>query len=228
MALIMVLVAMHEATGESSWLFPWGFVGIDLAVATVIAAVVLLPEVVDRAAVLRSAAVRDRDDLLWPVPVALSVLPVAGPELDRVQRGRAVAHTPRGHAGRCRRLVHRDRAAGPPPQGSVVGVATTGSGGGGWITRGADGGSGGRGGDARLPSLARDSGQRGAPVRRARSACSVSLPDTSQYRAVPLPQSRSRRLHLPLDPEGGRSTGTAAATRSRAGSATAPVRRSAC
>ena len=43
LALVIVLVAMKSATGASSWLFPWGFVGVDLAVAALIAAVVLLP-----------------------------------------------------------------------------------------------------------------------------------------------------------------------------------------
>jgi peptidoglycan/LPS O-acetylase OafA/YrhL len=42
-ALAIVLGAMHVATGQSTWLFPWGFVVIDLAVVSVIAAVVLMP-----------------------------------------------------------------------------------------------------------------------------------------------------------------------------------------
>jgi peptidoglycan/LPS O-acetylase OafA/YrhL len=40
---VLVVVAMHDANGESGWLFPWGLVGVDLAVASVIAAVVLVP-----------------------------------------------------------------------------------------------------------------------------------------------------------------------------------------
>jgi peptidoglycan/LPS O-acetylase OafA/YrhL len=43
-ALAMILVAMNHATGASSWLFPLGFIGVDLAVASVIAAVVLVPD----------------------------------------------------------------------------------------------------------------------------------------------------------------------------------------
>ena len=42
-ALVAVLVAMREATGQANWLFPWGFLGIDAAVAALIAAVVLFP-----------------------------------------------------------------------------------------------------------------------------------------------------------------------------------------
>ena len=42
-ALTLVLLAMHDATGESRWLFPWGLIGVDLAVAALIAAIVLLP-----------------------------------------------------------------------------------------------------------------------------------------------------------------------------------------
>jgi peptidoglycan/LPS O-acetylase OafA/YrhL len=42
-ALAVVLAGMHVATGQSTWLFPWGFVVIDVAVVSVIAAVVLLP-----------------------------------------------------------------------------------------------------------------------------------------------------------------------------------------
>jgi peptidoglycan/LPS O-acetylase OafA/YrhL len=43
-SLTLVVVAMHDATGTSGWLFPWGLVGVDLAVASVIGAVVLLPQ----------------------------------------------------------------------------------------------------------------------------------------------------------------------------------------
>ena len=43
-ALAMILVAMNHATGGSSWLFPLGFIGVDLAVASVIAAIVLVPD----------------------------------------------------------------------------------------------------------------------------------------------------------------------------------------
>jgi peptidoglycan/LPS O-acetylase OafA/YrhL len=53
-ALGAVLVGMREATGQSTWLFPWGLLGIDAAVALLIAAVVLAP----RSAVGRLFATR--------------------------------------------------------------------------------------------------------------------------------------------------------------------------
>ena len=43
LALTVVLGMMHIATGSSSWLYPFGFVGLDLAVAVMIAAVVFVP-----------------------------------------------------------------------------------------------------------------------------------------------------------------------------------------
>ena len=42
-ALAAVLVAMRNATGQATWLFPWGLLGIDAAVALLIMAVVLTP-----------------------------------------------------------------------------------------------------------------------------------------------------------------------------------------
>jgi len=43
LALSAVLAMMHYATGASAWLYPYGMVGLDLAVAVIIAAVVLRP-----------------------------------------------------------------------------------------------------------------------------------------------------------------------------------------
>jgi peptidoglycan/LPS O-acetylase OafA/YrhL len=43
LALAGVLVMMHYATGGSKWLYPFGMVGLDVAVAVIIAAVVLRP-----------------------------------------------------------------------------------------------------------------------------------------------------------------------------------------
>ncbi len=43
LALSAVLVEIHYASGASSWLYPFGMVGLDLAVAVIIAAVVLRP-----------------------------------------------------------------------------------------------------------------------------------------------------------------------------------------
>jgi peptidoglycan/LPS O-acetylase OafA/YrhL len=44
LALSAVLAMMHYADGESPWLYPFGMVGLDLAVAMIIAAVVLRPD----------------------------------------------------------------------------------------------------------------------------------------------------------------------------------------
>jgi peptidoglycan/LPS O-acetylase OafA/YrhL len=44
LALSGVLVMMHYADGTSPWLYPYGMVGLDLAVAVIIAAVVLRPD----------------------------------------------------------------------------------------------------------------------------------------------------------------------------------------
>jgi len=43
LALAAVLIMMHYARGGSPWLYPFGFVGLDVAVAVIIAAVVLRP-----------------------------------------------------------------------------------------------------------------------------------------------------------------------------------------
>ena len=43
LALSVVLAMMHYADGASPWLYPFGMVGLDLAVAVIIAAVVLRP-----------------------------------------------------------------------------------------------------------------------------------------------------------------------------------------
>jgi peptidoglycan/LPS O-acetylase OafA/YrhL len=44
LALSAVLVMMHYADGTSPWLYPFGMVGLDVAVAVIVAAVVLRPE----------------------------------------------------------------------------------------------------------------------------------------------------------------------------------------
>ena len=44
LALSVVLAMMHYADGSSAWLYPFGMVGLDLAVAVIIAAVVLRPD----------------------------------------------------------------------------------------------------------------------------------------------------------------------------------------
>jgi len=44
LALSAVLAMMHYADGSSAWLYPFGMVGLDLAVAVIIAAVVLRPD----------------------------------------------------------------------------------------------------------------------------------------------------------------------------------------
>ena len=111
--LLTVLAAMHFADSDSAWLYPFGLLGVDIAVALVIIAVVLAPQVFVGRLLSTAAAASDRADLLRDLPVALPAVFVARRGLDRNQRLGAARPADRGHADRQRPLVHPARAADP-------------------------------------------------------------------------------------------------------------------
>jgi peptidoglycan/LPS O-acetylase OafA/YrhL len=188
LALIMVLVAMHEATGESSWLFPWGFVGIDLAVATVIAAVVLLPE----SSIARVFSVRPLCAIgtisygvyLWHFPCFLwldqSSTGCSGAALLLVRLAVTFAVAVVSFIA-IEQPVRRRKVPSwglrPLVPAAVAGSLAA-------LTAAAAVGAETPGG--KLAAVPASVAHRFVGHDR---QCSVSLPDTAQYRAVPLPQS---------------------------------------